>query len=287
MGIICSVLGTLLGIVAIFFLLSDKKKFDPIIEGIDDSEYFIKPIFVVGFGVMQKFKIDIGSDTIQKKVRKLSELFGAKEARRVALYDLAAEISYIVVFSPLVLLVAGIGNDPAILLIGAALIIFLIVYMEFDKQNKVSKRHDTIEREFPHMASQMALLVNAGMPLREALMASAQKGTGILASEMQVLVDDLDNGIPDYVALDSFASRCGTESVRKFSSLVTQNIRKGSSELAVALMGLSTEIWRNRVSMVRVEGEKASTKLLIPILIIFAGILLMVVAPLFMGMSGM
>ena len=192
-----------------------------------------------------------------------------------------------VVFAPLVLLLTVIGNDPSILIIGGGLIFFLIIYMEYDKVNKLTRRHEAIEREFPHMVSQMALLVNAGMPLREALINSAQKSNGILSRELKVLVDDMGNGIPDYVALDQFAARCGVESVRKFSSLVSQNIKKGSSELADSLLSLSSEIWRNRVSAVRVEGEKASTKLLIPILIIFTGILLMVIVPMFSGMGGL
>lgn len=287
MYILFSIIGTLLGILCLFIFMTDKGKYAPIIAEIDENEYFLKDIFVVGFFIMQKLHIDISSDSIQKKIRKLSELFGKKESRKIAIYDLAAEISYVVVFAPLVLLLTVIGNDPSILIIGGGLIFFLIIYMEYDKVNKLTRRHEAIEREFPHMVSQMALLVNAGMPLREALINSAQKSNGILSRELKVLVDDMGNGIPDYVALDQFAARCGVESVRKFSSLVSQNIKKGSSELADSLLSLSSEIWRNRVSAVRVEGEKASTKLLIPILIIFTGILLMVIVPMFSGMGGL
>ena len=131
----------------------------------------------------------------------------------------------------------------------------------------------------------MALLVNAGMPLREALSVCTQKEAGVLGDEMKALSDDMANGIPDYEALNSFADRCGVDSVRKFSNLIIQNIRKGSSELAVALLDLSNEVWRNRVNAVKVEGEKASTKLMLPILIIFAGILIMVAVPMLRGID--
>lgn len=285
MYIIFSILGTVLGLLCLIIFLSDKGKYAPIIGEIDEQEYFVKEIFVVGFTLMQKLHIDISSDMIQKKIRKLSELFGKKESRKIAIYDLAAELSYVVVFLPVVLLVTVIAGDISILLIGAALIAFLIVYMEYDKVNKLAKRHENIDREFPHMVSQMALLVNAGMPLREALVKSSAQSNSILSREMKVLVDDMNNGIPDYVALDQFANRCGVESVRKFSSLVSQNIRKGSAELADSLLALSSEIWRNRVSTVRIEGEKASTRLLVPILIIFAGILMMVIVPMLSGMD--
>lgn len=287
MYIILSVFGTVLGILCLLIFLTEKGKYAPIIGGIDEKEYFIKEIFVVGFTMMQKFHIDISSEVMQKKIHKLTELFGKKESRKIAIYDLAAEISYVMVFLPIILLLTVIAGDTFVLLIGLAVIVFLIVYMEYDKVNKLTKRHETIDREFPHMVSQMALLVNAGMPLREALVKSSAKSSGILSEEMKVLVNDMENGIPDYVALDQFAARCGVECVRKFSSLVSQNIKKGSSELADSLLALSSEIWRNRVSAVRMEGEKASTRLLIPILIIFAGILMMVVVPMFSSMGGM
>ena len=287
MYIIFSILGTVLGIVCLLIFVTDRGKYEPIIGEIDEKEYFVKEIYVVGFTLMQKLHIDLSAEIMQKKIHKLTELFGKKESRRIALYDLAAEISYVVVFLPLVLLFTVIAGDTTILLLGAALIAFLILYMEYDKVNKLTKRHETIDREFPHMVSQMALLVNAGMPLREALEKSSAKSSGVLAQEMKVLVDDMNNGIPDYVALDQFAARCGVESVRKFSSLVSQNIRKGSSELADSLIALSSEIWRSRVSSVRIEGEKASTRLLLPILIIFGGILMMVVVPMLSGMGSL
>ena len=157
--------------------------------------------------------------------------------------------------------------------------------MEYDKNDKLQKRHEQILREFPHVLSQMALLVNAGMPLREALQMAAQKETGVLSREMKILSDDMANGIPEYEALGSFAERCGVDSVRKLSSLITQNVRKGSSELAAALMELSNEVWRGRVSSVKEEGEKASAKLMVPILIIFIGILIMVAVPMFRNMN--
>lgn len=286
MYIVFSILGTILGILCLLIFMTDKGKYEPIIGEIDEKEYFLKETFVVGFTLMQKLHIDISSEMMQKKIHKLSELFGKKESRKIAIYDLGAELSYILIFLPLILLLTVIAGDVSVLLIGLIVIVILIVYMEYDKVNKLTKRHETIDREFPHMVSQMALLVNAGMPLREALAKSAAKSSGILGREMQVLVDDMENGIPDYVALDQFAVRCGVESVRKFSSLVSQNIKKGSTELADSLLALSSEIWRNRVNSVRIEGEKASTRLLLPILIIFAGILMMVVVPILSNMGG-
>lgn len=284
-NIVLSIIGTALAALWLMIWITDKKRYQTIIEGIDGNEYFLKELFFIGFRIMGWLDIDISSPSLQAKARRLSEMFGSREARKLVVYDLAAQFTYVFTFLPLGMFLTVIMDDILYLLIVFLLIAFLLIYVEYDKNSKLQKRHEQILREFPHMLSQMALLVNAGMPLREALHTAAQKDTGVLVREMKTLVDDMANGIPDYEALGNFADRCGVDSVRKFSSLIIQNVKKGSSELAGALLELSNEVWRNRVSSVREEGEKASAKLMVPILIIFIGILVMVAVPMLRNMN--
>lgn len=285
MDIVLSVAGTALALVWFFILFTDQKRYQAIIEDVDGKEYFMKDLFFVGFRVVGWLQMDMSSPSLQKKARKLSEMYGSREAKKLVVTDLAAQLSYIFSFLPLVLLLCVIVGDNLYLLLGIGLIAFLVIYVEYDKNDKLQKRHAQILWEFPHVLSQMALLVNAGMPLREALTTAAQKKTGVLSQEIKTLSDDMANGIPEYEALASFADRCGVDSVRKFSSLIIQNVRKGSAELASALLELSNEVWRNRVSSVKEEGEKASAKLMVPVMIIFIGILMMVVVPMFLSMN--
>ncbi len=284
-NIVLSVTGTILSLIWLVIWITDKKRYQQIIDEVDGNEYFMKELFFVGFRIISFLDINISSPSLQKKTRKLSELVGIKDAKKLVLTDLAAQISYTLTFAPVGILLTVIVDDPLCLFLTFVVIACLVVYVEYDKNDKLEKRHAQILREFPHVLSQMALLVNAGMPLREALVTTSGKDTGVLSREMKTLSDDMANGIPEYEAFSSFADRCGVDSVRKFSSLITQNVKKGSSELAAALMELSNEVWRSRVSSVKEEGEKASTKLLVPILIIFIGIMFMVIVPMFHDIS--
>ncbi len=284
-NVILSAAGTLLSLLWIVIMIMEKKRYQVIIEEIDGSEYFMKEFFFIGFFLINWLDIDSSSPFMQKKIHKLSEMYGGKKAKELVFIDLAAQISYVMTFLPVGILLAAIMDEILCLFMAAVLIGFLVIYVEYDKNDKLQKRHEQILREFPHVLSQMALLVNAGMTLREALNTAARSGEGILNQEIKSLSDDMANGIPEYEALGRFADRCGVDSVRKFSSLIIQNVKKGSAELAAALMELSGEIWRKRVSSVKEEGEKASAKLMLPILIIFAGILIMVVVPMFRNMN--
>lgn len=284
-GMALCVTGTIWSVICIALLAVSGKKYQDYIDVLDGNEYFMKQMYGVGYCLLELFKVDFNAPFFQKKMNKLSEMYDKKRVRLLVISDFAAQLTYIVTLVPIGILVAIIMDELFVALIMAMFAVFLAVYIEYDKNTKVNQKRAIILKDFPHVLSQMALLVNAGMPLREVLETVAKSKDSVFYTELRILTDDLKNGIPDYEAFHSFADRCGVSEVRKLSSLIIQNVKKGSSELAGSLMELSNEVWRNRTAQVREEGEKASSKLLIPILIIFGGIIIMVVVPIFINMG--
>ena len=51
------------------------------------------------------------------------------------------------------------------------------------------------------------------------------------------------------------------------------------------LQNQSSEVWNERKQSIKRQGEKASSKLLIPMLLMFAGILIMVIVPIFSNLG--
>ena len=74
-------------------------------------------------------------------------------------------------------------------------------------------------------------------------------------------------------AIKAFSDRCNILEIKKFSTTVLQNLEKGSEGLGGILAEMSNTIWMERSNKVRQMGEAASSKLMIPIMIIFIGIL--------------
>ena len=54
---------------------------------------------------------------------------------------------------------------------------------------------------------------------------------------------------------------------------------KGNAELSIMLTEQSKEVWQMKKQLVRREGEKAASKLLLPICVMFIGILIMILIP--------
>lgn len=117
------------------------------------------------------------------------------------------------------------------------------------------------------------------MVLRDAWKKVSITGERALYQEVQNANLEMENGVMEIDAYRNFAERCNVKEVRKFTSLIIQNLNKGNEELAYFMKDLSDEMWEVKKNEVKQKGEKANSKLLLPMMMIFIGILLMVMVP--------
>ena len=110
-------------------------------------------------------------------------------------------------------------------------------------------------------------------------------GDRALYQEMRNTSMEIENGVMETDAYRNFAERCNVKEIRKFASLVIQNLKKGNEELAYFLKDLSDEMWEVKKNEVKQKGEKANSRLLLPMMLIFIGILIMILVPVFQQMG--
>ena len=123
------------------------------------------------------------------------------------------------------------------------------------------------------------------MILREAWELTSKVGDGVFYQEMRNAVVEMENGISESEAIRRFGIRCMMPEIKKFSATLIQGIQKGNSELSSMLQNQSAEIWNLRKQNVRRQGEKAASKLMIPIFMMFVGVIIMVVVPIFSNLG--
>lgn len=136
----------------------------------------------------------------------------------------------------------------------------------------------------PQVLSKLTLLVNSGMVLRDAWKKVSITGERTLYLEMQNTNLEMENGVMEIDAYRNFAERCNVKEVRKFTSLIIQNLNKGNEELAYFMKDLSDEMWEVKKNEVKQKGEKANSQLLLPMMMIFIGILLIIMVPIMQQM---
>ena len=92
-------------------------------------------------------------------------------------------------------------------------------------------------------------------------------------------VHEMDSGISESEAYYRFGERCGQVRYKTFSTLLVQNLQKGSRQLSQMLEAESLEAWDERKRKARIVGEEAATKLLFPMILMMGVVMAIVMIP--------
>ena len=97
--------------------------------------------------------------------------------------------------------------------------------------------------------------------------------------EMVTVLNEIREGVGELQAFENFGARCDMNVYRKLSSLIVQNIRKGSRGLQRLLEEEEKEAFEQRKAEARKAGEEAGTKLLLPMGMMLILVLVILVVP--------
>lgn len=272
---------TVLGLLYLL-LTATAGKYRQLIEADSSKSAFLAG---AGFRALELVRFDYESRFARKKAQTYSVVYGEQFGDYYFRITLAKQVSAVWLVLVFALLVAVLAEEPVALLIGAVLALACGYYLSKSVKERSDARAERIERDYPELLSKLALLVNAGLITRKAWEKIAFMGKGELYQEMRVSVEEMRNGVSEQEAYLSFARRCNNDNVTRFISTLIQNLNKGDDELAAYLNQYSGEAWNLRKQTALQKGQQASSKLLIPIVLIFLGIMLMIVVPVFQGIG--
>ncbi|WP_084777892.1 type II secretion system F family protein [Saccharibacillus sacchari] len=176
----------------------------------------------------------------------------------------------------------GNGGSVAWLAIGVGMAVVLPFALIKDLAAKVKKREDKILMELPEMLNKIVLLVGAGETVQQAIVRCSQQKEGSdhpLYKELDRMVTEWRSGDPFHQAFEQFGKRCGVQDATVFVTTVLLNHKRGGGEFAMALRDLSRTLWDKRKALGRIQGEKASSKLVFPMVLILLVVMLMVGGP--------
>lgn len=264
--------------------LKYKNSFDNVIVAIDKKQFMMPEIFFVGFGFIDMFKINLKTEGGRKKEKKIAEVYGEKYSEYYHYCILGGQITYTLTIAPFGLFIGAITNDIVYAILALAATAAIVVYLDMEVNNAVEKKRDEILSDYPEVLSKLTLLVNAGLVIREAWTKVAYTSDRALYKEMQTTSEEMNNGVSELDAFFNFAQRCSVKEIRKFASVLSQNIQKGGSELTMNLRYMNEESWEEKKHRAKRKGETAGSKLMIPLMIMFVGILLMIIIPIFANM---
>lgn len=174
----------------------------------------------------------------------------------------------------------------------AAAVVISVLFFALDKQNEIKEKQARQKQmclDYPEVISKLTLLLGAGMTVRKAWRKIVndydsrikQQGKRAVYEEMKYTCRQMDGGVPEAECYEKFGRRCGTQEYMRFGALLSQNLRKGTKGLNDLLRLEAIQSFEERKARARRLGEEAGTKLLLPMFLMLAEVLVIVVVPAF------
>lgn len=175
-----------------------------------------------------------------------------------------------------------------IFILGLFACILTPAFLDYRMEQKIIRREEELQREYPEIVERFILLIGAGLTIRgawyritedyEKRCETGERQKHILYEEMLVTRRAMENGQSEMVAYSDFGRRMSLIQYMRFNTMLTQNLKKGSKDLLQRMDFEAKDALRERRELARKSGEEAGTKLLIPMMlmlvIVFAMILI-------------
>lgn len=175
---------------------------------------------------------------------------------------------------------SGFGAGSFLVLVAVVIPLFLYAGYLNDIDIRRKKRKEQAESCYTQFVTKLSLLMAAGISVRQAFSRLAEEyvtrqGTEhILAQELTVVRQELENGYSESVVYENFGRRMGVLSYQRMASLLTQNVSRGVQGMRSMLVQEAKEVMAQDRADIKVKGEQAGTKLLVPMM----GLLVLVFA---------
>ena len=276
---ICFGIYAVLALVWIVMLSSGSKKYSDMIAPLDSSKYMLKSLYPVGMQLLDTVNYSYDTSLDKKRKAQAKIVYGEHFGEYYYRINVAEKVTYVSICIVITPLIGPLFGNPVLSVFGLFAAGVAFYYGDSKITDVMKQRELEISKDFPDLVSKMALLINAGMITREAWEQISHTGNGALYEEMTTAVMDMQNGMSEVDAYISFGNRCGVPYVKKFISMLAQNLSKGNKELVDFLKAESAISWEEKKHVVRRQGEAAASKLMIPLGMILIGIFIMILVP--------
>ncbi len=237
-------------------------------------------------------------------VRLVPEKLTEEEQRRRALGRLLTEAEQNSLTEPAVNLPSSYQNlglrwkelveDHSLLLLLIAVLTATAAFWIRDRelQKQVALRQEELLARYSTFVSQLVLYMGAGMTLRNVVgklsgdyqkRCHAGEKKVFLYEELSRMNRELESGTSEADAISHLDLRCRSQPYTRLCSLLSQNLKKGNSRLLPLLRQESDKAISDRLAHARKLGEQAGTKLLLPMMLMLAVVMVLIMVPAYLS----
>ena len=179
----------------------------------------------------------------------------------------------------------------AVLVMGAGASCMVLISESQRKKEKEKIASRQLQIDYPQIINKFNLYIRSGMTIRKAWFCIAGdyeksgKRDRKAYEEMCIAMHRIRGGTPEGEVYEEYGIRCGEAMYRKFGTMLSQNLRKGSGGITELLAREAEEAFEERKNLAKRLGEEAGTKLMIPMFMMLVIVFAMVVIPAFFSIQ--
>jgi len=274
-----------MAVIAVFYTVANRNVKEFYLEELkvlDKKEYSYKDLLAFGMWLYDRLNIPASGSYYVFLYQRIVMVYGTRYAGFFMQVHWAEKFLYFFLGTIVASFLGAVSNSGVAFLAvipAAGILLFFLADRNLD--DRANKRKLQFMIDFPAFVSKLALLMNAGMHLRQALVKiynDADKSRP-LYEELGIVLQDMESGISESQAWQEFSERCKTKEITSFASMIVQNSRIGGSQMVNELKRMSHETWEMRKHAVKQMGETASAKLVFPMMLMLIAILVIAISP--------
>lgn len=283
-------IGTAISAVYILLLLKGAK-YDSKIEGLPDEGFSDKELFSAGYLLQEFPPLSMQSELGQKLLAQALILHPENDGRFAEYWARlywARTLSLSLLVLSFVFCAASWMDGMmlfATLIVGAVAVYVVYSSGANEMKNQIDKRSSECLTEFSNVVSKLAMLLNCNETIPEAWHTVAYSKEGVIYDLMREACAEMDSNVSLEEALYDFGVRTASSEIRKFTSILIQSATRGGSDVTVFMRQQVQEMGARHRQLMLQKGDEAAAKLLVPTMLILAGILLMIIVAAVSGLN--
>ena len=184
-------------------------------------------------------------------------------------------------------------RGPVITVMGMMIGILLYALQKQNIRKAEEERKKQMIEDYPEVISKLTLYLGAGMTVKKAwrkitegyMKEKEDENERYVYEEMRQTCHEMDSGVTEAEGYENFGRRCDLQSYIRLGAQVSQNLRQGAEGLSELLKLESIQAFEERKARAKRLGEEAGTKLLLPMFLMLAVVLIIVIVPAFLTMQ--
>lgn len=174
------------------------------------------------------------------------------------------------------------------LMLTGATVCAVVLGQRKEEERLQKQRERKMHMDYPEIVNRLSLYMGAGISSRNAwerIVESYEKQVREKGKqreayeEMRMTLHEMQSGVAEALAYERFGTRCRLLPYLKLGTLLSQNLRRGTKDLAKLLEWEAREAFENRKAYARKTGEECESRLLLPMILMLLTILIMVMYP--------